>query len=400
MDHFRISPEWRFLLGAARLRLSEGELEGLRKQVTQGCFDWNAVSDIACGSGLAPLLLRNLPAVDPYVTCPEQLTTRIRKYSLTSAATGLLLFNQLQSILRALAEQRIPVIALKGSALATLVYGNPTLRPMADIDVLVAEKDLPGAEDTLLRLGYEFHGAPESRIRLLQRHYHFVFFKNGGTSVELHWNIDRPARAACIDVEGLWQRSRPAAFGRVEARVLSPEDLVLHLCVHAAIKNSLRLGPRPLCDLRETIAQFPSIDWEEMLDRAGRWGFAKHVGLVLRLAHELLGAAVPDAMKVRMRVEDRVLQWAIDRLTSDFSRSAPASNFARLLAGPSLKDKIEVMRATWSLARSSNYHPARLARLARAYGPIALGLFTRNQQTIAQVHWQKNQAALDRWLVA
>jgi hypothetical protein len=152
--------------------------------------------------------------------------------------------------------------------------------------------------------------------------------------------------------------------------------------------------------LRETIGHFPSLDWEQILDGAGRWEFAKPVALVLRLANELLGAAVPDAMKRRLPVEDKVLKWAVDRVTADVTRSAPASNFARLLAGPGLKDRIEVMRATSSPSGSFDYRPARLARLAKAYGPIALGWLTRNEQIRAQIHWQKNQAALDRWLVA
>ena len=54
----------------------------------------------------------------------------------------------------ALTREGLPVVVLKGAALAELVYQHIGLRTMADVDLLVEKKNLDKAGSILERLGY------------------------------------------------------------------------------------------------------------------------------------------------------------------------------------------------------------------------------------------------------
>src|SRR5207253_1648910 len=148
-----------------------------------------------------------------------------------------------------------------------------------------------------------------------------------GVPVELHWTITRPTAPFKIDLDGLWERARPALIGGVEALVLSVEDLLLHLCLHAAFDHQFFLGFRACWDIRQTIQHHDSeIDWEQLQDRARQWGVSKYVYLTLHLAKDLLGAAVPPHAITALRpdgFDPRLMAWAKAELLTDRSAAVP-----------------------------------------------------------------------------
>ena len=73
----------------------------------------------------------------------------------------------------------------------------------------------------------------------------------GGTLVELHWSIfsgEWLRHTAQVGQEAIWERTTPIAGDAV--RTLSPEDAVLHLCVHLVVNHQMSgIGLRTLVDL-------------------------------------------------------------------------------------------------------------------------------------------------------
>jgi hypothetical protein len=57
--------------------------------------------------------------------------------TLYSALRNMRRCHELSKVLRILQNDGIPVIVLKGAALAEVVYGNIALRSMSDVDLLV-----------------------------------------------------------------------------------------------------------------------------------------------------------------------------------------------------------------------------------------------------------------------
>ena len=138
--------------------------------------------------------------------------------------------------------------------------------------------------------------------------------KAPGTALELHWTPLSPSHLPAIANDGWWQRSRPATIAGAPTRVLSPEDLLLHVCLHNACelaRGPFGLGLRPLCDLVEIIRHYhESISWREVQARAVEWHAERSVCLALWLARELLGAAVPESVIEGLCPRDFGEQWA------------------------------------------------------------------------------------------
>jgi len=110
--------------------------------------------------------------------------------------------------------------------------------------------------------------------------------------VELHWRLaanDLPPQS------DLWQRAVPVRIAGVDTLGLCPEDLLLHLCVHGCYGHRFTFGLRPLCDVAEVVRHYGgTMAWTDVEARARRYHWHRGVYLMLRLAKEMLGAAVPE----------------------------------------------------------------------------------------------------------
>ena len=265
---------------------------------------------------VAPLLYSRLKTY-PAQNIPDCALKRLETEYLNSAMTNMVLFTEFSHIFNVLGEDCVPFIALKGAHLAEMVYPDPALRIVGDLDILVKEKDLSRAASSLLRLGYSPSVKP--CVDPADDHHLPPFVRSGKAPVEIHWGLHSFSLPARADIDGLWQRALPAKLGSGHALVLSIEDLLLQLSLHASQHNfTLKLSS--IYDVYETIRSHQSeINWKGLESRAHRWGAQKALFLMLALSVELLGAAVPVDFLERMRPAD---------LTQDFTEYARIQIFA------------------------------------------------------------------------
>ena len=106
--------------------------------------------------------------------------------------------------LGALEAAGVRALPLKGPYLSQWLYGDPGLRLSADIDVLVAPRDMVAATDVLRALGYTPHD--ESRAPLL----HATLVHSSLPAIELHHRVHWYERAFSL---ALLERSEPTADG-------------------------------------------------------------------------------------------------------------------------------------------------------------------------------------------
>ena len=252
--------------------------------------DWDRLVQKSANHDVAPLLYRCLKRIGPEAGAPEKVLLRLRRIYQANTARNLRTDHELAAVLKRLKTDGVDAVVLKGAHLVRIVYGDIGLRPMYDVDILVRKPDLPKARDTLLGMGY-LH--PEFTENIPKHLHHFS--KPGSLPVEVHWTLASETEPLTIDIEGLWKRATLAKIGGAEALLLSPEDLFLHLCLHAAHTHGFVLGLKPFCDITQTIRHYEDrMDWEQALSLARRWGAKKSVFSMLYLARELLGTDVPD----------------------------------------------------------------------------------------------------------
>jgi hypothetical protein len=258
-------------------------LEGL------GSVEWDAAVALAVEHRLAPWLGARLKSRG--VAVPEATAAWLDEIYLSSAAHNMQLFHELDRILVALRAANIPVVLLKGACLAKALYEDIALRPMGDMDLWVQRPQLDAARTVVQSLGYSARARTDRPLALQDALTgETQMFKEGAPLVELHWNIfsgEWLRHTTRIDEQVMWRRS--VAFSGSAARQLSPEDAIIHLCVHLAVNHQMSgRSLRTLVDL-DCARRTWSVDWRTVAERAGAWRVSCATWIVLDALAELFG---------------------------------------------------------------------------------------------------------------
>jgi hypothetical protein len=396
-------------------KIPEARLETLSPADGESLVDW------ALHFKVGELFYREIKSRNfPAGLIPVDAGNRLREAYRNRAMINTSLFFDASKVIKSLADNQLPVIALKGLSLAKNIYGDIALRPMSDIDLLVKEEDLVRAGRILLTLGYkQSFPAWES---MLKTYPHLPpFTNNNGVMIELHWNIVTPDIPIKVDFDGLWERARLIKVDHGEVLAFSSEDLFLHLCIHACFHLQTGLDLIPLSDMAGLIkTSADKIDWQIVIERATRWGGQKCVYLMLLLVRELLGAAPPDKIMSEIKPDDYQPVFFDEALEQIFDVSPSGQLIVKGIDQLSKMKKIKGIKgkvlallkhAFPSRAILARIYPVsvsspkiylcylfRLGRLMVYYTSVLLRLFRRDQLVIKTVHQARRVNAVSDWM--
>lgn len=345
-------------------RITELLRRGNASQESMPDAAWSDTLAAAAHHGLSPLVYRHVHGAGP--AAPSAVVRELRERYLSSAAANMRLFHGLSIILRAMRAADVPVIPLKGACLADTVYGNIALRPMVDLDLLVKPADLPRAIQALRDLGYDSERPFDPAAQQAGFQDMPPMRRPGGAMVELHWTLVTPLCGARIDereLEGIWERSAPATIAGVPSRMLSPEDLLLHLCMHASVHHRFAdVGLKSFVDMAEVVRHYESaLDWPAFAARANTWGVSNGVRMALMLAEDWTDLRVPTRVWSLLdgTVPDkRTLEWSRHKVLEGRPTEL-VGEFASLESDGGTSGKLAALR--------SAAFPTR-ATMARLYG--------------------------------
>lgn len=173
-----------------------------------------------------------------------------------------LLFASLAPTVEMIQKAGIPVVLLKGVPLVLRYYGNPGLRPMRDLDVLVPEQRAWEAKQLLEAAGWQ--QTDDLNFRLGPRDLGFrqsLGFTAGGREVDLHWHALYQATYPGVDLPFL-EEAQPLEFETLTMKALCPSDELLHTLVHGLAWN--RIPPVRWVADAMTIIRAAPIDWERL----------------------------------------------------------------------------------------------------------------------------------------
>jgi hypothetical protein len=225
-----------------------------------------------------------------------------------AAAEGSVRRLELDRILAALQCERIPVVLLKGAALAEEVYREPALRTMSDVDLWLPADRMARAAALMGELGYlayEKSDRPVALQQLSRGEIQFYSADRPPRLVELHWS-PFPGwwlrRTAAVDDAAVWDRCEPLLVGgRGWARRLAPEDMVIQLATHLALGAQFKPpSVRALFDIALAAGRY-LVDWEVVAVQARRWRVATPVWAALQLADALIGVRGAERALARLR---------------------------------------------------------------------------------------------------
>jgi hypothetical protein len=249
----------------------------------------------------------------------------------------------------------IRVLPLKGVALAERAYDSLAERPMQDVDLLVLEGWLEAArllESEGLRRAYAGdHGE--------------AFLDPGSRALlELHHSPTSCPGFFPVDADALWSRALPV--DPVEGPQPSPEDLLVHLSLHAAFQHGLSLSLVQFLDFRRVMER-EAPDPARLADVALACGAAAAVGVAVEAAGAMVGCPLPDALR----------QWT----------SASLSPALRRWLERRVADPIDLLqRSSASAVAAARWHLAagrRTELIARTLAPPIPGSSERGLRRLA-----------------
>ena len=256
-------------------------------------LDWRKVLHLAERLDTTTLLFTQLAKTGAHLALPFDCSRTLLTAHIGSTARSVRLQRDLTRLVASLAAAGIPVVLLKGAALATAVYDDFPLRPMGDIDLLVERPNVDGARECLLKAGYL---PDESAEWYRANHHHEQPFLSidKHVTIELHVHIVPPRCSFRIPVEELWERARPVRVGDSAALVLSPEDLIIHTAVHIGSIHLLKGQLKGLIDIAAIARRFEgNLRWPRLVELAVGYGAVLDVYHCLLLARDYAGAEVP-----------------------------------------------------------------------------------------------------------
>lgn len=314
---------------------------------------WEQLLALAEEHQVAALLYHRLKLQGYEATVPPATWQILQKGYYRTVFRNLQLYHELQEITTALQTQQIPTLVLKGAHLGAAVYDSMALRSMVDIDLLVPQSHLVAAIEQIKALGYQ-PSTPWLSLDayLTYRHHVPPFIRpKAVAALELHWRITRPDCAYSIPMDELWQRSTTVTLNGATVQGFCPEDLLLHICMHATYHHWFQQGVRFLCDITELIHRYgEQLDWDAVVQRAVAWEWQRGVYLALAAAQQLLGAPIPAGV-LRNLNRDKHISFHVDELqTLLFPEhpellSSPTEYFLDFLKTPAWSTKLRLFAA-------------------------------------------------------
>ena len=274
---------------------------------------WRELVDQAIWHGVAPLLHHRLGRFESLVIPPEQLV-RLRDLYLHCLLKNKTILDQLSEIVRETTKAGYSVLFLKGAYLANCVYEEAALRPTGDIDLLAPPHDAERVQRHLETLGYRY-AAGTKAIDYSRFHHLRPVSRTGSVDVEVHHDLAPQWAPFEHDIVALWGRSTRTRVGDLDLPHPVADDLLLHVCTHAAYNDEFRLGLAAACDIDAVVHRLgDQLDWDRLIRTANSDGRSRFVYAALRLAKVLLETPISEDVVASLdhdQADDEVLEAVV-----------------------------------------------------------------------------------------
>lgn len=225
----------------------------------------------------------------------------------------------------ALHQAGVAALTIKGPALGVQTTGSWLGRGSTDVDVLVAEADLPAAHDVLTARGCRSRGGHVGPPTRWQRYVRGERAYVGlPVTVDLHWRVDSAPGSFHLPFARVWRDREDISSDGLVVAAPGRTDALLITAAHGAKEHWSRW-----CwalDAVRQVGAVPPAEWPAVRDRARAAGALRALDLAVAVAQACGGAvAVPVDPGARQRA-DALLAGSAAARPVDWS---PGASWAR-----------------------------------------------------------------------
>lgn len=288
----KIPKELIFILELLKDNVQIKDIQALYKEI-----DWNTFIKLSLHHRLYPVIylkLKQLPMNIVPAFVMNYLSIQYKRNTLK-----MLKFSAIaEKISRLLSDNDIPLILLKGPALAHQLYGDISHRTSNDLDFLISIDQLELTEKILVQEGY----IKDDYIKTILndwkwRHHHVTYsHPQENVKVEIHWRLN-PGPGKEPKFHELWERRSRSKLTTFPVFLLGKEDLFLYLTSHGARHGWSRL--RWLVDIQYLIKQ--QLEWKRVYQTTRKYHYHRSAGQGIYLATSLLNLELDQGMVSLMK---------------------------------------------------------------------------------------------------
>lgn len=214
---------------------------------------------------------------------------------------------------------------MKGPFLSQYLYNDLVSRPSTDIDILVRPQNVFKAGGILKNFGYVEKVELDQRGRkeLFRKHYNYkLVHKHYGVPLEIHWKLTPAHVQVSPFVDKMWDESYATTFLDVPTLTLTPENLLLSLCIHlAAHCYGGGAQKKWITDIAKILEQTEELDLSNTIEIAEKLGIKRIVLLCLVLSKKECGISLPKFVEDLLLREQIVVSLANKVLESKFQKN-------------------------------------------------------------------------------
>jgi hypothetical protein len=230
---------------------------------------WPDVIHLARSEGVAPLLYAAVHRLALPLPADARAILEAAHYRTLVADTYRT--QELEPVLAALHASGVPVLLLKGAALAQTVYKEIALRTTGDLDLAVPAEQVGTCRQILGELGYrpiEVELTPGAQLAY-RNELAFSHGEPGWAMLELHWHLlDLPYYIRTVPMDWFWEDTDSVVVGEQRVQILSPEANMLYLPAHLALHHRFH-GLRWFVDLALLVHKHQAtLDWDKIITAA------------------------------------------------------------------------------------------------------------------------------------
>ena len=258
--------------------------------------DWSRLLRLSLAEGAYPVFATRLLQANE--TLPADVAGILRGMERRAGLRQLHLQRRLLDALSVLESAGIPVMLLKGAAIAHATHRSFSTRPMADVDLLIAPGRAAQAFECLTNAGW-VRSYPDAFDGWYETMHHLPPLVDAraralDVGLEIHTDLIHGARNPfAFSANDLWRDAIPAEGLSSKVYVPGIEHRLLHCCIHFAWLHRMRIGAwKSFADVR-SIADEGRIDWEAFVRLVRRSRASACCYWTLQLAQDLACASVP-----------------------------------------------------------------------------------------------------------
>ena len=288
--------------------------------------EWEAAIWVVYWQNALPWFVKRIRQTEANV--PEPALAYLFQLDADSRERTRLMLDGCVEMLTAFAQRGIQAMPFKGAALAPLYYDDPLMRPLADLDILVHEKNLTPIVHILRELGYRYYSrSAEDHVYLRGERQSNIWSPHNVHPVELHFTLREEYAGIGYNLaDEMWQQSEERSYWCGHKACIPQIAMLLHhVCAHATSDWLIQRGRlMQIDDIRRLSQRMSEQDWQGF-DTAVTPQNARFVYPALAFTLKYTDLPVPETILQRFRGQcpPALLAWIEQTEIADASESNP-----------------------------------------------------------------------------